>query len=508
MIEEDKNSIKAITKEVIKEEMDMFKKVLIGEAGKAAIKSPEFRNQDAADQIRTSKLANVGAKQADRFDLSYIKKNEKSDFIAWIMRRFGKNIPSGLTSKEVEEKVFSGNIEDWNSLNIGIDNPDTMAKLWITKNQLNRALGTQKMASSLAKWDAYEAAQKAKETGKTATGRDKSIVTGDTGGETLDVITPTIGQKSKQRTGQHYDDAYENLASRLILGKGSIKEAAAEMEDIAMDATEVYIKLLTKSVEFASKTKEGFTAQGFFDEINDVLGRKPDYSVETATTEELTAIQSFGDDIADALRTGNASKLEGVQAEIMDMLMDDFAGKQGPAKDPNFLAAIASVIRNPKIQEFEPKAREEKDQFMDRNYEILGTLRNKLADLETEELFYEDMVSLGGIEPNEFGLSKTSKEDDAKKKIAILKLAKIQKDIEDTKTEMAKTEEAVNMHLAGGIEHLELKYTGGNVMKTFQQLVAKMVDNVITGVFGPKEKEKLAKIKQSVSPENLFRQEE
>lgn len=207
---------KEILKNIIREEIKPYKK-LLGEGGgkvlHGGLAGQEMRQSAVSSEI--NKLGGrISKEQARKLTgLKGITPEQKSDFIRWVMMRFGKNMPKDITDAEVEKAIFSDNSSEYKTLNLTIDNPDTLAKMYQTKIKLNKELGStvgdktegsSRMNNLLAQYDdAYAAEDKARgEVKKTKGGRDENLSTFDTGGEEFDKVAPIVGVNSKQRADQ------------------------------------------------------------------------------------------------------------------------------------------------------------------------------------------------------------------------------------------------------------------------------------------------------------------
>ncbi len=532
---------KATLKNIIREEIKPYKQ-LLGEArGKVihgGLAGQQTRVNDKSNEIN-SLTTPISYKEARKLTgLQGIEAAQKPDFIRWVMSKFGRNLPKDIDEKEVEKIIFSDDLSKYKTLNIGIDNPDTLAKLYQTKIKLNKELGSTTDSSSqgssrmnnlLAAYDNAYAAEDRMRADKTPTGRNKNLSMDNTGGEEFDIIAPLIGQNSKQRAEQIFQDARTKFFARSLLGAGSLSGMAEIMEDVAFDAAKKWAELLIGSVKIAlgdKNSRDDFSAIDFVEGINSVLGRKPDYSVpeEEITNEELTAIQSYGDQLYDAIRIRNTAAVSRIRAEVIRALVDDLRGSD----EKNYLSILASVIRFDKtnelettklgygpsriakekiqknlekIADFEEKKNESNatkiDQIIakleaenavhqkqiDAGFESLhqklSNLATEIAELEAEALFYDEEGTSLSIKGGDIS---------AQQKAAKKRFEEIQKLVAEKEKQMTEIRAEMNSHVSGKMERLKLKYGGGNVMKTFQYLVAKIVDKQIDEQLTDEEK--------------------
>ena len=358
-------------KNIIKEEIAPFKKMLS--------ETSLVPNQA---QQSTTKAANFSASRGkEPLGLPTIDTKEgKKDFTRWVMDKFGKNIPEDLSAEQVEKILFSANEEKIKTLKLTM-NPNSLGKLYVTKMQLGKSLSSDKMDKTLA---AYDVAYEEKENkGK------KNITSDEAGGETLDTIATQTGLGSKARADQVFNTAKAKMMGRAMIGGGSLKEMNRVVLSVANQAADLYVKILIGAVKIALTDKNAateadrdFSAIDFVEGLNSqVLKRKPDYAVEEAdiTNEELTAIQYFGDEIEKYLKMRDVSKLADKQAEIIDMLIDDFASGEG---DGRFLQYFASVIKTPKIEELGTKVGTGISRV---NLDKIELLQKRINSLETEK---------------------------------------------------------------------------------------------------------------------------
>lgn len=509
-------SSKEYIKRLVKEEVAPFKKML-GETH--VINTHNHLSAHKADKIKYD----TSIKGKEPSGLPTIKSDsERKDFTRWVMEKFGKNIPKDLSPEEVQKILFSANEDKIKTLNLSA-HPSSLGKLYVTKMQLNRSLSSDKMNKTLAAYDAAYAEEESKSKEK------KNLSANDTGGESFETAAPHINQNSKQRAEQIFKDAKAKMMGRAMIGNGSLKEMNRVVLQVANQAADLYVKLLVGAVKIAIEDRSvvkdedrDFSAVDFVEGLNSqVLKRKPDYAVEEddISNEELAAIQYFGDEFEKLLKLRKPDLIANKQAEVIDMLMDDFGSGEG---DGQFLQYFAAVIQEPAKEELAQKvgsgasrvnaeqvanlqkqidsleterdatASETKKQELDAKIKVLAqqietlkidpehknfqkrlsALATEYADLESELLVY-DASSPG------------------KHRQAQDKIKEITSRMEAIEAEMSKIREMENERIPDANKRLKMTYSGGNVMKTFQHLVAKMMDSYVNEELTDAEKEKI-----------------